>query len=117
MNIQRPFSLGLLHTLFLSLALFSGLLASTQSQAAPSIMLPDSSFDLQITPYLSIYEDEANTLAITDILSPEYQLKFSPSHSDNLRFSLSDSSYWLRFSITNPHAKDQSLVLSFINNR
>jgi signal transduction histidine kinase/ActR/RegA family two-component response regulator len=117
MNIKRSFPLGLLHTLLLSLILFSSLLASTQSQAAPSIMLPDSSFDLQITPYLSLYEDEANSLTITDILSPEYQLKFSPSHSDNLRFSLSDSSYWLRFSITNPHANDQSLVLSISNNR
>lgn len=117
MNIKRQSSLGLLHTLLLSLVLFSSLLVSTQSQAAPSIMLPDSSFDLQITPYLSLYEDEDNALTITDILAKEYQLKFSPSHSDNLRFSLSDSSYWLRFSITNPHAKDQSLVLSISNNR
>ncbi len=117
MNIKRQSSLGLLHTLLLSLVLFSSLLVSTQSQAAPSIMLPDSSFDLQITPYLSIYEDKANILTINDILTPEYQLKFNPSHSENLRFSLSDSSYWLRFSITNPHANDQSLVLSISNNR
>jgi len=117
MTIKRSFPLGLLQTFLLSLVLFSCLLVSTQSQAAPSIMLPDSSFDLQITPYLSLYEDVANTLTITDILATEYQLKFSPSHSDNLRFSLSESSYWLRFSITNPHTKDQSLVLSISNNR
>ena len=117
MNIQRSISFRLLQTLLVSFALLASLLASSQSQAAPSIMLPDSSFDLQITPYLSIYEDETNKLTITDILTAESQLKFSPSHSDNLRFSLSGSSYWLRFSITNPHSNDQSLVLSISNNR
>jgi signal transduction histidine kinase/CheY-like chemotaxis protein len=113
MNIKRFLLLSLL---WISTAI-PALLLSLTSQAAPSIMLPDSSFDLQITPYLSLYEDEENSLTIDDILSSEYQLKFSPSHSDNLRFSLSDSSYWLRFSITNPHANDQSLVLSISNSR
>ena len=113
MNIKRFLLLSLL---WISTTI-PALLFSLASQAAPSIMLPDSSFDLQITPYLSLYEDEKNSLTIDDILSSEYQLKFSPSHSDNLRFSLSDSSYWLRFSITNPHANDQSLVLSISNSR
>ena len=104
---------------FLRLTLFFivGFLYSSASSATPTILLPDSSFDLQITPYLSIYEDSSNTLTIDDILSKEYQLRFSPSHSDNLRFSLSDSSYWLRFSITNPHENKQTLVLSISNSR
>lgn len=93
------------------------LLFSASIQAAPSIMLPDSSFDLQITPYLSVYEDESGLLDIDAVLAPNIQLKFTPSHSDNLRFSLSDSSYWLRFSIINPHAKKQSLVFSISNSR
>jgi len=131
MNIKRSFLLGLLRNVnalpvfvykvlaisTLLLSAFFSTFYSVTSQAAPSIMLPDSSFDLQITPYLSIYEDISSQISITEILSPENQLKFTPSHSDNLRFSLSDSSYWLRFSIINPHANKQSLVFSISNSR
>lgn len=101
----------------LTIVFFVSFLYASASSATPTILLPDSSFDLQITPYLSVYEDSSNALTIDDILSPEYQLRFSPSHSDNLRFSLSDSSYWLRFSITNPHEHKQTLVLSISNSR
>lgn len=90
---------------------------SLQSWSAPSILLPDDEFDLQITPYLSVLEDPSGTLGIDDILQQKYQLKFSPSHSDYLRFSLSESNYWLRFSVTNPHKEKQHLVLSIANNR
>jgi signal transduction histidine kinase/CheY-like chemotaxis protein len=101
----------------LSILFIVSFLYSSVSSAAPTILLPDSSFDLQITPYLSIYEDKSNALTIDEIISPKFQLKFSPSHSDNLRFSISDSSYWLKFSITNPHENKQSLVLSISNSR
>lgn len=96
---------------------FVSAIYSSASSAIPTILLPDASFDLQITPYISVYEDKTNTLVIDDILSKELQLKFSPSHSENLRFSISDSSYWLKFSITNPHENKQSLVLSISNSR
>lgn len=101
----------------LTVLFIASFIFSSVSSATPTILLPDSSFDLQITPYLSIYEDSSNALTIDDILSEKYQLRFSPSHSDNLRFSLSDSSYWLRFSITNPHENKQTLVLSISNSR
>ena len=117
MNLTRTFSLSLLRTICYSLVLFFSLFANTTSQAAQAIMLPESSFDLQITPYLAIFEDETNLLTIDDILAAENQLKFTPSHSDNLRFGLSNSSYWLRLNIINPHAKKQSLVFSISNSR
>ena len=99
----------------LFLTLFAML--STPSLAAPSVLLPDDEFDLQITPYLSVLEDPGASLTIDDILQQKNQLRFSPSHSDYLRFSLSDSNYWLRFTVNNPHKDKQHLVLSIANNR
>jgi hypothetical protein len=78
----------------LSIVFIVSFLYCSVSSATPTILLPDASFDLQITPYISIYEDKTNTLTLDDILSQELQFKFSPSHSDNLRFSISDSSYY-----------------------
>lgn len=106
-------------SLMLSILLISLLLAlySSKSLAAPPIMLPDSSFDLQITPFVAILEDKTNQLTINDVLSAENQLKFTPSKRENLRFSLSKSSYWLRFSVVNTHPQKQSLVFSISNSR
>lgn len=114
-------SLGLpksaLFCIILLFNLLFSFVANATSQVAPSIMLPDSSFDLKITPYLSIFEDRNNRLTIDDILTAENQSKFVQNNRDNLRFSISNSSYWLRFSIVNPHAKKQSLVFSISNSR
>lgn len=114
-------SVGLLKSsVFSAMLMFSVLLSllfSGSSQAAPAIMLPDSSFDLQITPFVSILEDKTNRLTIDEILTSENQFKFIPSNRENLRFSLSRSSYWLRFSIVNPHPIKQSLVFSISNSR
>ena len=66
----------------LSILFIVSFLYSSVSSATPTILLPDASFDLQITPYISIYEDNSNTLKIDDILSKQLQLKFSPSHSE-----------------------------------
>lgn len=107
----------LLRTVFFGFNLLLGLLTSHLSLANNSIILPDSSFDLPITPYLSIFEDDTNTLSIESILSAENQQQFTPISRDILRFPSSDSSFWLRFSITNTHSKKQSLVFSISSNR
>lgn len=100
----------------LHVCLFFFMLAASAARATP-VLLPDSSFDLQITPYLSVYEDVSGRLSIEDILDQDLQLRFTPTHSDVLRFKLSGSAYWLRFSIVNPHSEKQSLVLAIANNR
>lgn len=115
-------SLGLPKSVLFSAVLLFNLLlcsflANATSQVVPSIILPDSSFDLKITPYIAILEDKNNRLTIDDILTAGNQVKFFPNNRDNLRFSISNSSYWLRFSIANPHPKKQSLVFSISNSR
>lgn len=117
MDVKKSIDSNLLQPMLLGLTLFFSLFFSALSWANNSIILPDSSFDIQITPYLSVLEDEKSLLTINDILSPEQQLNFIPTNSETLRFKLSDSSYWLRFSITNLHDEEQSLVFSISNNR
>ncbi len=112
MSIKR----FLLLSLFWMFSAFPALFLSMSSQAVPAIMLPDSSFDLQITSYLATFEDKTQRLTIDDILTRSAQYKFNSHHDDNLRFGLTSSHYWLRFSITNPHPDDQSLVLSISDN-
>ena len=80
--------------------------------ASSPVLLPTSSFDYPITPYISVYEDPGRTLDINAMLSREQQLRFTPSHARRLKFGISDSNYWLRFSLSNPYAQEREVVFT-----
>ena len=81
------------------------------------IILPSGSFDQTITPYTSIYEDESNSLTVEEILLSDYQLRFTPSHTETIKRGTSDSTFWLRVSIHNPLSFDHDAVLTLSNTR
>ncbi|PHS66102.1 MAG: hypothetical protein COB09_01145 [Thalassobium sp.] len=80
--------------------------------ASSPVLLPNASFDYPITPYISVYEDPGRTLDIHAMLSREQQLRFTPSHARRLKFGISDSNYWLRFSLNNPYAQEREVVFT-----
>lgn len=45
------------------------------------------------------FKDESNALTIKDVTEPEFQSKFTLSDSDELNFSYSPATYWLRFQV------------------
>ncbi|WP_420592249.1 7TM-DISM domain-containing protein [Bacterioplanoides sp.] len=88
---------------------------SSSSQATNPVLIPNQSFDYGVTPYASVYEDKQKQLTIREMLSPEQQLRFTPSHSEKLKFGLTTSAYWLRISISNPYKDPKQAVLSLSN--
>lgn len=93
------------------------LICGKNAWASGPVLIPSESFDSVITPYVSVYEDTTAQLTIADVLLREVQLRFTPSHSDQLKFGLSSSAYWIRLSISNPYNREQPLVLSLANSR
>lgn len=81
------------------------------------IIIPSGSFDQTITPYTSIYEDETNALTIEDLVSSEFQLLFTPSHTQTIKRGHSDSTFWLRVSINNSLGDNQEAILTLSNAR
>lgn len=81
------------------------------------IILPNGSFDQTITPYTSIYEDDTSALSVNDIVTSEFQLLFTPSHTHTIKRGTSDSTFWLRVSIHNPLGTDHDAVLTLSNTR
>ncbi|ASP38936.1 hypothetical protein CHH28_09690 [Bacterioplanes sanyensis] len=81
------------------------------------VLLPDGSYDIPVTQYVAIYEDSSARLGIERMLTREQQLRFTPSHSQTLKFGVSDSVFWLRLSITNPYNNERQAVISLSNNR
>ncbi len=93
------------------------LLASSPLWAMSPVLLPDGSFDFAITQYVAVYEDKTARLGIERMLTREQQLRFTPSHSQTLKFGVSDSVFWLRLSITNPYNDARQGVISLSNSR
>ncbi len=85
---------------------------SNTARANNPVLLPNSSFDYPITPYVAVLEDPTGKLGITTMLSREQQLRFTPSHASSLKFGITDSAYWLRFSLTNPYARARHVVVT-----
>lgn len=77
-----------------------------------SIMLPEGSFDYPINNHVSFFEDPSNSLDIDSILNRENQLRFTPNHSNSIKFGISQSTHWLRFTLRNPYNFNRTLVLA-----
>lgn len=113
-SLSSPTGLSLPTGLLLLAALLL-LCFSSNSQASNPVLIPNQSFDYGVTPYASVYEDKQQLLSIDDILLPRQQLRFTPSHSEKLKFGLTTSAYWLRISISNPYKSPKQAVLSLSN--
>lgn len=98
------------------LALISWLLICFPAQANNPVLLPNASFDYSITPYVAVLEDPTGQLDIATMLTREQQLRFTPSHARSLKFGMTDSAYWLRFSLSNPYAHPRQVVLALSGN-
>lgn len=57
---------------------------------------------IRIGRNLEIFEDETANLTFSEISSPAFNDRFIPSRRDVPNYSMSESAYWIRFSITFP---------------
>ncbi|MFK4751373.1 7TM-DISM domain-containing protein [Oceanobacter antarcticus] len=89
---------------------------SNSSWASSPVLIPESDFNHSISSYVSILEDPESSLSIDDILTQQVQLRFTPSHSENLHFGVSHSTFWLRISLYNPFPIDKQVILALSNN-
>ncbi len=89
--------------------------ATLTSASTNPLLIPNESFDFVVTPYVSVYEDSSAELTITDLLSREQPLRFTPSHSDKLKFGITQSAYWLHISITNLSDNTRLAILNLTN--
>jgi len=87
---------------------------SSQAGTSP-VLVPNESFDFGVTPYVAVYEDSSGQRSIRSMLSADQQRRFTPSHSDKLKFGVTESVYWLRISISNPYNEPRQAVLSLSN--
>jgi signal transduction histidine kinase/CheY-like chemotaxis protein len=99
-------------TLSQSFFVFLSFFISSLSFAANTIIIPDNEFNLSLSNYVDIYEDQNKNLELNDFLSDSYKNRFRPNHQKNLKFGYSQSAYWLRFTMHNVTSVQQQLILS-----
>jgi len=85
--------------------------------ALSPIIIPDGSFEQTITQYTFFYEDTDSELTFSDIVTPEIQLRFAPTHSDVLKRGATQANLWVRLSLHNPLSTPLDTVLTLSNER
>ena len=91
--------------------LLAWLLSAAASANSP-VLVPPESFAYSIAPFVSVYEDSSRQLTINEMVQRDYQLRFTPSHAQALKFGISRSNYWLRFSVTNPYQHRREVIFT-----
>lgn len=76
------------------------------------VLVPPDSFSYSIARFVSVYEDSSRELGIAEMLQRDYQLRFTPSHAEALKFGISRANYWLRFSVSNPYQQRREVIFT-----
>lgn len=62
-------------------------------------------------PSLDILEDRTAALTINEVSSPEYAGRFQPNHTKIVNFGMTQSAFWLRFTIASAVSSNRSWLL------
>lgn len=93
------------------LCLLLCLLTSPFLQAGPVVAITDRSDEIPLGEYLEVLEDKDKALTLAEVQSAGLSPLFETNSSTMFKQGLSDSAWWLRFSVQNPGTRARSLVL------
>ncbi|MDF3030682.1 MAG: hypothetical protein K0R03_1240 [Moraxellaceae bacterium] len=87
------------------------ILTVSHALATTAVVL-GSDFQRQpVGQHIDYLEDPERNLGLTEILSPAFQERFTPSGQRNLHLGLSSSAWWLRLAVRNPAPEARELLL------
>lgn len=94
------FVLSLIFLLLLNLGQYRSYSSQFEVNNKP-VILTENTVKYPIGLNLDILEDKSRQLTINDVTSPEYSSKFIPNHQKTPNLGLSQSNFWVRFSVKN----------------
>jgi two-component sensor histidine kinase len=80
--------------------------AAHQSQAVEPVLSLPGLERLALGPYLQLLEDKAKRWTFKDVTSPQVASRFAPPPKTSLAFGFTSSAYWVRFTVSNPCARE-----------
>ncbi len=101
-----PATMRLLVTLLL-------LWSSLSANAAEQQIFSGQTEQINLGPYLEIFEDKQADLDIFDVASPAFEQRFHPVGKEQLSLGYSRSAFWLRFSVRWTDASPLLLQLAY----
>ncbi len=76
------------------------LLAEVGSASVTSPVLLDGQAEqVNVAPYLGIFEDPSGQLGIRELATPDYTNQFTPNTQETAYFGYSHSNWWVRFNL------------------
>jgi signal transduction histidine kinase len=80
-------------------ALLASLVSPVWAESEPVLYLSDSASSYRLGPQLQVLEDPSCALGIEDVRAKPMADRFSPLGEEMLRAGMTDSAYWLRFTL------------------
>ncbi len=87
------------------------LFSSSWLSASEIVDWKDGTKKISLGNHISILEDPEKILQFSDIRSTPYSEKFLPSNQEVPNFGVTESAFWVRFTIKNPSDKSINLIL------
>ncbi|MBV1889038.1 MAG: EAL domain-containing protein [Proteobacteria bacterium] len=83
--------------------------------ALPTLVVEQSDFSADLSPYVEVYEDPSTSLTVSDVNEKYEQGRFFRPESGRLSFGLSSSTYWFRFAVDTRIQSDYPMLLDVGN--
>ena len=88
---------------------------SNLAKAGTDMVLSSGRIHKSIASHSEYYEDKTSNLGLNEILSPLFQNRFTAHNRTFFRFGFTESTYWIRFHISNPTHKPKKVFLKYDN--
>lgn len=79
--------------------------------AVPMLQLPDAPTEVDLTPYLSLFEDVEKGLSVNDMREPDFDSRFEALKDGKSNYGFSDSAWWVRFKVKNTSDERRELTV------
>ena len=96
--------------IFVFLMVFALFFGCGTAGAANNLVLTSDTSRYDFTGTLQVLEDGAQKLTIEQVISTEYQSKFTDIDTGTPNFGFSDSIYWLKTTLTNNLEKEKDWI-------
>ncbi|MDF1644847.1 MAG: EAL domain-containing protein [Pseudomonadales bacterium] len=83
--------------------------------AVPSLVVEQSDFSADLSPYVEVYEDPSASLTVSEVSEKYKSGQFFRPENGRLSFGLSSSTYWFRFAVDARIQSDYPMLLDVGN--
>ena len=110
--VIRALAVSLLLTLLVSTSIMVSATFASKARSPEPVVLSDNQGMYPLGLHLQTLEDPTRELTIEDVASPDFSVRFVPSHQQAPVYGFTDSAYWVRLELDNETSRTTDWVMT-----